>query len=70
MNDTPNEIQKPQQGKRLSERFPKWLRQVLPKGSVFDYTDKTIKRTGMATVCEEALCPNRTAAGQEKQQRT
>ncbi|BAE80852.1 lipoic acid synthetase [Chlamydia felis Fe/C-56] len=60
MNEAPAEKQKPQQGKRFSERLPQWLRQVLPRGSVFTHTDATLKRTGLATVCEEALCPNRT----------
>ncbi|WP_100934292.1 lipoyl synthase [Candidatus Chlamydia corallus] len=45
--------------KKLPERFPKWLQRPLPQGSVFHSTDATIKRSGMPTVCEEALCPNR-----------
>lgn len=41
------------------ERLPKWIRRVLPKGDVFSKTDAVIKNTGLVTVCEEALCPNR-----------
>ncbi|WP_348663324.1 lipoyl synthase [Chlamydia vaughanii] len=56
----------PQQGKRPAERLPKWLRQVLPRGSVFSHTEATIKNTGMATVCEEGMCPNRTRCWSRK----
>ncbi|WP_201456412.1 lipoyl synthase [Chlamydia sp. 17-3921] len=52
--------------KRLPKRFPSWLRRSLPKGSVFATTDATIKNVGMATVCEEALCPNRTSCWSRK----
>ncbi|SPN73945.1 Lipoyl synthase,lipoyl synthase,Ribosomal protein L13,lipoyl synthase,Radical SAM superfamily [Chlamydia serpentis] len=45
--------------KKLPSRFPKWLQRPLPSGPIFDATDATIKRSGMPTVCEEALCPNR-----------
>jgi lipoic acid synthetase len=42
-----------------STHFPKWLRRKLPKGRNFFYTDATIKKYGLHTVCEEANCPNR-----------
>ncbi len=45
---------------RLPERLPIWLRRLLPKGQLFAKTDANIKHTGLATVCEEAMCPNRT----------
>ncbi|ACZ32719.1 lipoic acid synthetase [Chlamydia pneumoniae LPCoLN] len=49
----------PRVRKKLPERFPKWLQRPLPQGPAFHATDATIKRSGMPTVCEEALCPNR-----------
>lgn len=56
----------PKQKKPLPSRFPKWLRLKLPKGSTFAKTDAAIKSVGMATVCEEALCPNRTSCWSRK----
>lgn len=44
---------------KLPQRFPTWLRQRVPHGSVFTQTDDNIKRANLFTVCEEALCPNR-----------
>lgn len=43
----------------LPQRFPTWLRQKVPQGSVFTQTDSNIKQANLFTVCEEALCPNR-----------
>ncbi|ANH78629.1 lipoyl synthase [Candidatus Chlamydia sanziniae] len=51
---------------RLPVRFPSWLKQPLPRGTVFSSTDVTIKQTGIPTVCEEALCPNRAACWSRK----
>ncbi|EPP34774.1 lipoyl synthase [Chlamydia ibidis] len=45
--------------KKLSPRLPQWLRRVLPRGHSAEYTDASIRRAQMPTVCEEALCPNR-----------
>lgn len=40
-------------------RFPKWLRQQMPKGDGLFSTDEVIQKHRLYTVCEEAKCPNR-----------
>lgn len=45
--------------KTKPKRLPEWLRQKLPQASAFSHTNSNIQRAGLATVCEEALCPNR-----------
>lgn len=49
-----NKEQKPK-----PHRLPEWLRQKLPQGSAFSQTSTNIHQSGLVTVCEEALCPNR-----------
>ncbi|WP_213358270.1 lipoyl synthase [Chlamydiifrater phoenicopteri] len=53
-------------GVRPEERFPVWLRKSLPLNTAFQKTQGSINRTGLSTVCEEALCPNRTACWSRK----
>ena len=38
-------------------RLPPWLRRPLPSGD-FGYTREVVAKSGVATVCEEARCPN------------
>ncbi|KAF3362170.1 Lipoyl synthase [Chlamydiales bacterium STE3] len=42
-----------------SGRFPSWLHRKLPKGGNLWQTDAAISQQRLATVCEEAKCPNR-----------
>jgi len=49
--DTP-----PPSGRRL----PPWLKKRLPVGDVLLQTRQIVARSGVATVCEEAMCPNLT----------
>lgn len=42
------------QGRRL----PPWLKRPLPLGNVFSDTKRIVADSGVATVCEEARCPN------------
>lgn len=37
---------------------PQWLRAPMPAGEVFDAVRATVKEHRLATVCEEAKCPN------------
>ncbi len=37
---------------------PKWLSRTLPKGGVYRQICETIKNNELATVCQEARCPN------------
>lgn len=39
-------------------RKPQWLRAPMPAGSGFDAVRSTVKQHRLATVCEEAKCPN------------
>jgi lipoic acid synthetase len=39
-------------------RKPQWLRAPLPAGQAFDAVKSTVKEHRLATVCEEAKCPN------------
>ncbi len=44
----------PSEGRRL----PPWLKRPLPMGNVLLQTREIVARSGVATVCEEARCPN------------
>ena len=39
-------------------RKPQWLRAPMPAGKAFDAVRETVKEHRLATVCEEAKCPN------------
>lgn len=39
-------------------RLPKWLRVPIPKGQSYHKVKKDVKELKLATVCEEAKCPN------------
>lgn len=39
-------------------RLPPWLKRPLPTGDVLRQTRAIVERSGVATVCEEARCPN------------
>lgn len=39
-------------------RKPKWLKKKLPKGNAYNGLEKRLKERGLATVCQEAACPN------------
>lgn len=39
-------------------RLPKWLKVPIPKGKSFHNVKKDVKELKLATVCEEAKCPN------------
>ncbi len=48
-------------GKRKNSKRtakPKWLKQRLPSGSGYEQTRRLLRKTGLATVCQEARCPN------------
>lgn len=44
------------QGKRL--RLPPWLKTEIPTGKSHHSLKKTLRSLNLATVCEEAKCPN------------
>ncbi|HUU86080.1 MAG TPA: lipoyl synthase [Phycisphaerae bacterium] len=39
-------------------RLPPWLKRPLPAGRTFALTKRTVADSGVATVCQEARCPN------------
>ena len=43
-----------------ARRLPPWLKRPLPGGRDFAETRLAVVRSGVATVCEDARCPNRT----------
>lgn len=44
--------------KKTLERKPEWLKVELPKGGNYPHLQKQLKDRGLATVCQEARCPN------------
>lgn len=40
------------------ERLPSWLKTPIPKGKQFTELKRSLRSLGLATVCEEAKCPN------------
>lgn len=42
----------------LKKRKPDWIRSSLPSGPQYIKTKQTLKGLGLASVCEEAACPN------------
>src|SRR5216684_1822820 len=53
---TPDRFAQPQVGE--TTRKPDWLKVRLPHGQGYERVKAIIRRTGLATVCEEARCPN------------
>jgi lipoyl synthase len=53
---TPSRFALPQLGE--STRKPEWLKVRLPRGEGYERVRDIVKRTRLATVCEEARCPN------------
>ncbi len=43
-----------------TRRLPPWLKRPLPAGDVFSRTRRIVAESGVATVCQEARCPNLT----------
>jgi lipoic acid synthetase len=43
---------------RSERRLPEWLKRPLPSGATLLATREIVARSGVATVCEEARCPN------------
>lgn len=41
-----------------TRRLPPWLKRPLPTGDVLLSTRRIVEKSGVATVCEEARCPN------------
>ena len=48
----------PESGLQISERKPEWLRVPVRMGKEYLSLGKTVHDLGLATVCEEAGCPN------------
>ena len=44
--------------KRTSEPKPAWLKAEMPRGENYEKLRNTVRKLGLATVCEEARCPN------------
>jgi hypothetical protein len=44
--------------KDLNKRKPRWLKGVPPNGEKYERLRDTVKELGLATVCQEAKCPN------------
>ncbi len=47
----------PGEGTRPKRRLPPWLRRPMPSGE-FSQTKRVVAQSGVATVCQEARCPN------------
>ncbi|OGF51434.1 MAG: lipoyl synthase [Candidatus Firestonebacteria bacterium GWA2_43_8] len=42
----------------MGKRFPEWLKKRIPDGKDYNGTYNLLKQSGLATVCENAKCPN------------
>lgn len=51
-------LEEPGQSSRPIRRLPSWLKRPLPAGDVLLRTRGIVKESRVATVCEEARCPN------------
>ncbi len=51
-------LQQPDQNAKPIRRLPSWLKRPLPAGDVLLRTRGIVAQSGVATVCEEARCPN------------
>ncbi|CAN1810711.1 Lipoyl synthase, chloroplastic [Linum perenne] len=45
-------------GRDPNVKKPEWLRQKAPQGPRFDEVKKSLSKSNLSTVCEEAQCPN------------
>lgn len=52
--------------KNLIRKFPNWLTKRLPLGNTLNFTKNAIKPDHLATVCEEAFCPNKNECWSKK----
>jgi len=52
------ELNAPDNQETRGRRLPSWLKKPLPTGAVLLQTRGVVERSGVATVCEEARCPN------------
>ena len=55
---TPDRFPLPQAPVEPGARKPEWLKVRLPHGEGYERVKAIVKRTKLATVCEEARCPN------------
>lgn len=55
---TRNENVKKRLAKRQGEPKPAWLKAEMPRGENYEKLRNTVRSLGLATVCEEARCPN------------
>lgn len=46
------------EGKMVNKRKPQWLRAEPPSGDNYEKLRSTVSELGLATVCQEARCPN------------
>ncbi|ETO13620.1 hypothetical protein RFI_23748 [Reticulomyxa filosa] len=44
--------------KKSENRLPEWLKMKVPSGKNYERLKETVKKLNLATVCEEAKCPN------------
>ncbi len=51
---------------RPGRRLPPWLKKRLPLGPTLNETARVVAQSGVATVCQEAMCPNRTECWSKK----
>ena len=54
-------IRHPEKIHKTSNPIPKkpsWIKVKAPTSKVFKFTNEILKKNGLVTVCEEALCPN------------
>eukprot|EP01083_Nonionella_stella_P039459 107315_1 len=48
----------PRTPRRKAEKKPSWLKAKIPGGANYNRLKATVRELGLATVCEEARCPN------------
>lgn len=58
MPGTPDRFSLPQLGSAAAPRKPGWLKVRLPSGDGYERIKSILARSGLATVCQEARCPN------------
>src|SRR3990172_5122096 len=58
MPSTPDRFHRQQLPEPAMARKPEWLKVKLPQGEGYERVRAILKRTGLATVCQQARCPN------------